>query len=218
MTECKKTNSVLSIGNKNDLQGRDELLFESLKKFYEKNDGSLEKIAPIIDGKSKISLRIIDCFVTSFSKNNQITCDTHNKHSTPIHKSYKCNLNAYHGKYFSIFKRTQRINVLCGENKILNTTIAQLNFFRWIIENKILEKVEQYYDDICKELYENSGKDKKNGAKQYTSNNTNNTNNTTNNTNDTNDTNDANYGELEYSIRSKKDKNAGCIDIKISLR
>jgi hypothetical protein len=90
---------------------------------------------------------MIDCFVSEFSKKRGILC----ANKQLVHKSYKNNLNAYHGKYFSIFKRTERINVEYN-GKVLNTTIAQLNFFRWIIENKILNKIEQYYDDLCTEL------------------------------------------------------------------
>ena len=46
---------------------KQDLLMSSLQKFYLKKD-NIAKIKKILYGKSKISLRIIDWFVTNFSK------------------------------------------------------------------------------------------------------------------------------------------------------
>lgn len=157
---------------------RDQLLFKKLKCDYKKIgfDG-IKKIEPIINGTSKVSLRIIEWFVTSFSKKQknfygQIIKNNDTIDNTNIYRSYKNNLNAYHGRHFSIFKRTKKICVSCNkdcniniesrykekennEDKIyMNTTIAQLNFFKWILENNLLTHIENNYDKICCELYE----------------------------------------------------------------
>ena len=58
--------------------GRDDLLMDSLIKFY-RNDANISKMMPIITGKSPISLRIIDWFVTNYSKKNNIMIVSHNK-------------------------------------------------------------------------------------------------------------------------------------------
>ena len=34
----------------------------------------------------------------------------------------------------------------------METTIGQLNFFKWAIDNKILDYIEQYYDDIERDM------------------------------------------------------------------
>ena len=44
-----------------------DVLFESLKKYY-KNTEIMDKLLSILSGKDKISLRIIDWFVTNYSK------------------------------------------------------------------------------------------------------------------------------------------------------
>ena len=50
---------------------KQKLLYDSLKKFYKKND-NVEMLDKIINGSSKLSLRIIDWFVTNYSKKNTI--------------------------------------------------------------------------------------------------------------------------------------------------
>ena len=46
---------------------QNSLLLKKLLEFYEK-DGNMEKILPIINGESIISLRLIDWFATNYSK------------------------------------------------------------------------------------------------------------------------------------------------------
>ena len=46
---------------------QNELLLKNLLEFYE-NEENLEKMLKIITGESKISLRIVDWFVTNYSK------------------------------------------------------------------------------------------------------------------------------------------------------
>ena len=48
---------------------RSELLMTSLEDFFKKKE-NINKILPIINGTSKISLRVIDWFVTNYSKKN----------------------------------------------------------------------------------------------------------------------------------------------------
>lgn len=50
---------------------KQKLLHDSLKKFYKKNE-RVEVLDTIINGSSKLSLRIIDWFVTNYSKKNTI--------------------------------------------------------------------------------------------------------------------------------------------------
>ena len=46
---------------------QNSILLENLMKFYKKSN-NIDKILPIINGESKISLRLIDWFVTNYSK------------------------------------------------------------------------------------------------------------------------------------------------------
>ena len=52
---------------------------------------------------------------------------------------YKNQLKAYAKIYFDPFCRRDRINFIYGKGDELLTTVGQLNFFRWAIENNIIE-------------------------------------------------------------------------------
>lgn len=189
------------------LSGRDDLLLDSLRKYYAV-PSRIDKIAPIINGESNISLRIIDHFVTSFAPTFGITCHERDKF-TSVYESYKKNLKAFQGKYFSIFKRTNKINFEYQTGKCLTTTIAQLNFFKWILEYKILEKVEKHYDEICKDLSTKAVKKQKGSGSSDDVD--------PSGAGDSQKNTGQQAGDVGYTIRGKRD-NSGDIDIIINIR
>jgi hypothetical protein len=123
---------------------------QSLINFFT-NRENLDQIIPIITGKSKISLRILDWFVTNYSKKNnihyQITINDKIKNFI-VYLDYKSQLKAYNKKTFDPFCRRERISFIDHDNNELITTVGQLNFFRWAIENNILEYIRENYDII----------------------------------------------------------------------
>jgi hypothetical protein len=54
--------------------------------------------------------------------------------------NYKSQLKAYSKKQFDPFCRRERIEFSIGKKKII-TTIGQLNFFKWAIDNLIIEYI-----------------------------------------------------------------------------
>ena len=44
----------------------------------------------------------------------------------------------------------------------METTIGQLNFFKWAIDNKILDYIEKYYVDIEKDMNSRNGSSRRN--------------------------------------------------------
>ena len=69
------------------------ILLENLMKFYNKNN-NIDKILPIINGESKISLRLIDWFVTNYSKKHFTIIKSENKRFK-VYLDYKLKLKAY---------------------------------------------------------------------------------------------------------------------------
>ena len=150
--------STSSVGKSGQTQN--ELLLTNLLAFYEKND-HMERLIKIINGQSNISLRIIDWFVTNYAKKNftMYSIPTKNKCSTVINdqdnvvrfkvfNNYKLELKAYSKVRFDPFSRRERIMIPYKDNTCLQTTIGQLNFFKWAIENQVLEYIENHYDEI----------------------------------------------------------------------
>ena len=165
----------------NNIVGRKELLMKSLTKFFTK-DNNIDYILPIVGGSSKISLRIIDWFVTNFAKKNNTSFISEDKFGQSkqfiVHLSYKSQLKAYSKKQFDPFCRRERISFHYNKDQQLTTTVGQLNFFRRAIDNKVLEYIQNNLKEIeddmntsVRKIYNKknaSKKNKKGGDSQVT--------------------------------------------------
>lgn len=140
------------------LNTQNDLLMKNLMDFYG-NKPNLSRMMSIINGESKISLRIVDWFVTNFAKKYYTVYDLHTQRGTmqdtirfKVYNDYKLKLKAYSKRKFDPFCRWERISIPYDDEKYMETTIGQLNFFKWAIENKIVEFIETNYDDIEKDM------------------------------------------------------------------
>ena len=127
---------------------KQDLLMQSLITFFS-NKKNIDIILLIIEGKAKISLRLIDWFVTNYCKKNTVRYYI-NKKGLPkkqidIHLNYKTQLKSFSKKQFDPFRRDERILFEYNSEKKLSltTTVGQLNFFRWVIKNNILTYIEK---------------------------------------------------------------------------
>ena len=94
------TSNTFSIESKSDL------LLKTLKTYF--TEERFKCVLPIITGNSKISLRVIDWFVTNYSKKNQIIykiTENNEECYINIHNHYRSQLNAYGKKYIDPFCR-----------------------------------------------------------------------------------------------------------------
>jgi hypothetical protein len=121
-----------------------ELLFFSLKKYFTISDNILI-IKNIIDGhvNSKLSLRLIDWYVTNYCKNNNVVYSINKNEYFNVYMNYRSQLKAFKKIQFDPFRRRERIIFKFNDIDYINTTIGQLNFFRWAIENKVIENLEK---------------------------------------------------------------------------
>jgi len=148
--ECtlQNANSVTMIHSKKDL-----LMNSLLQFFYHKEN--LDIVIPIITGKSNISLRILDWFVTNYSKKKNINYQIEDKGKIKnfiVYLDYKSQLKAYSKRNFDPFCRRERISFIGHDTQELTTTVGQLNFFRWAIENNIIEYIYKNYEFIEKDM------------------------------------------------------------------
>jgi hypothetical protein len=113
----------------------------------------------IINSHTKISIRLIDYFITKYSKLHKISYK-YNEQIINIYSSYKQQLKAYQKKHFDPFSRGDRIPYFINETCII-TTIGQLNFFRWFISKNILEYILSNQQAIENEMNYKNRIDKK---------------------------------------------------------
>jgi hypothetical protein len=131
---------------------QNELLLNNLMDFY-KNDNILTKMLKIITGESKISLRIVDWFATNYAKKYYtLYTITDSSRRFKVYFDYKLKLKAYSKKRFDPFCRWDRISIPYKDETSIETTIGQLNFFKWAIENDVIKYIEENYDIIEKDM------------------------------------------------------------------
>ena len=159
-----------------------ELLLSSLTSFYSKNDNYLLTLKDIIDGKFPLSLRMIDWLVTIYAKNNNMVywiCLTDNKiylnlpennsnnfKKINLYLDYRSQLKSFKKINFDSFRRHDRITYISNKGTSIETTIGQLNFFKWAFTNNVinyaLENQKYIYENMSKNSYKRITKNKKN--------------------------------------------------------
>lgn len=129
-----------------------ELIISSLQKFYG-NYTDIESILPYLQGSADLSLRLIDWFVTNYCRKHFIGY-TLNGQEFLVYISYKSQLKAYSKQYFDPNCRRERIMFQIPGHEPFLTTVGKLNFFRWAIETKLLDYIQEHYEDIQNERNE----------------------------------------------------------------
>jgi len=126
---------------------QNDLLMTNLMKFYEE-DNNLDKMLKIINGESPISLRIIDWFATNYAKKFFTVYEVGANRRFKVYVDYKLKLKAYSKRRFDPFCRWDRITIPYGNGTFIQTTIGQLNFFKWALENGVVAYIENNYATI----------------------------------------------------------------------
>jgi hypothetical protein len=154
------------------------LLLTSLTEFYNKNEKYKYLFKEIIEGKHKLSLRIIEWLVTHYAKSHNIYYwidenktiykelpdDIQGGHrKVNLYQDYRAQLKSYSKFNFDSFRRHYRITFFINlETKVhVETTVGQLNFFRWIFNNNVIDYALENYDSIyTRMINSNSNKNK----------------------------------------------------------
>ena len=147
---------------------QNDLLMNCLLEFYT-DKTRLHQMMNIINGESNISLRIVDWFVTNYAKKYytvyELSTKANNSSRFKVYNDYKLKLKAYSKRRFDPFCRWERITIPYDDDNYMETTIGQLNFFKWAIEHEIIDYITKNYNEIEKDMNErNSISKKKNGT------------------------------------------------------
>ena len=128
-----------------------------LEKFFQSQpDKEIERMNDIINGSNIVSLRFLDWFVTRYCYLYKLSININTPYNKDINFniniSYKAQLKSYKKKYFDPFRRKKKFFFVIEKNNnnklIILTTIGQLNFFRWVISNDIINYTENNYKNI----------------------------------------------------------------------
>jgi hypothetical protein len=131
---------------KRRIECKPELVISSLQRFYSSHP-EINKVIEYLTGDAPLSLRIIDWFVTKYSRKNFIRYQL-NGQDFLVYLSYKGQLKAYSKQYFDPNCRRERIMFkIPGHDQFL-TTIGKLNFFRWALESNILDYIKDHEEEI----------------------------------------------------------------------
>lgn len=142
---------------------REELLMGGLIQFFSQ-PYNLNQLLPILDGTSPLSLRVLDWFVTNYSKQYDIIYSIKKGEQIRqfvVHNHYKAQLKGYSKRQFDPFCRRKRVFLEFGVNQEVETTVGQLNFFKWAIENKVLDYVQNNLQAIVDDMNLRGSKAKK---------------------------------------------------------
>jgi hypothetical protein len=103
------------------------------------NEQNIQIILDIINNKLQMSCRLLDRFVTKYPREN---------------KDYEDKLMTYSKIYFDPFRRLRKVDYSFGNINFVSS-IGQLNFFRWAIQNGIIDYVVAHREAIINSMKQN---------------------------------------------------------------
>jgi hypothetical protein len=192
----------------------------NLMKFYDE-DNNLEKMLKIINGESPISLRIIDWFATNYAKKFFTVYEVGANRRFKVYVDYKLKLKAYSKRRFDPFCRWDRITIPYSNGTFIQTTIGQLNFFKWALENGVVAYIESHYGTIEDDMNARNSTSRRNNGTASTDvsedSNTINNDNSTNSNSNSNNNNKTRKKREELSISATKSIKKETVEIVVSF-
>ena len=142
------------------------LLLTSLTNYYQKHPHFRKILYEVVEGLSPLSLRVIDWFVTHYARTNPVlywideTTDTlvenypanggAHLRKFNLYLDYRAQMKSYTKVYLDPFRRHERITFVLETTplKSMETTVGQLNFFRWALQNHVVDYIMQHLTEI----------------------------------------------------------------------
>jgi hypothetical protein len=118
-------------------------LEQTIDNWYEEDSSRKERFEQIINGQAGFSLREIDHFVTNMTvRKPVIFLNPKNGKIVDVNSDYRDLLRCYHKFGFDSF------------NRVGGHYLKQKNFFRWAMENGIVDYVSQHVREIEADMAE----------------------------------------------------------------
>ena len=152
------------------LSSKETYHFKRVDNFFRSQDiQNIIRMLKIIDGSHRISLRLLDWFVTRYSKQHNIVINNivdNEDDNFAVHISYKAQLKSFKKRYFDPFRRRKKFWYSYNydkkdQSKRFITTIGQLNFFRWAFTNGVIQYIDDNYKLVGNAMQMANKEDKK---------------------------------------------------------
>jgi hypothetical protein len=126
-------------------------------------------LIPIVTQTYDVSLRVVDWFVTNYTKRHKIIHMLNvngTQEPISIFSLYKDSLRHWRRKLFDPFRRRERVYFSNPDNisQIYETTCAQLNFLKWAFSYGILEQARLHLKQVEADMNKTLNESKKRRA------------------------------------------------------
>jgi hypothetical protein len=151
-------------------EGREHRIMRPLLEFFSHNANFKQFLDVVVFKTRNLPLRLLDWFVTNYSKKNDVCYKIKRPNGIletfRVYRSYRAQLKGSKKKEFDPFCRGETITLeyespVDGEKVAFETAICQLKFFKWAIENLVLDYVETNYNPIYEDMKLNNSKSSK---------------------------------------------------------
>lgn len=149
------------------METREQRLLRPLLDFFSKESNFQTFVDVVVLKTKNIPLRLLEWFVTNYAKKNDVSYDIKRPSGRiehfGVYRSYRAQLKGSKKKEFDPCCRGQTITLEYESpndhiTTLFETATCQLNFFKWAIENLVLNYVETHYDVIYHDMRDNSKK------------------------------------------------------------
>lgn len=134
----------------------------SLREFFDDEENTSVMLKIIRN--EIMSLRTLDWFVSNYSKKKNVMFTTSTGKLFNVFMEYKSQLKSYSKRMFDPFNRGDRIAFDDLDGSEIYTTCGQLNFFRWVIKNDIVNECMKNISEVEEDMTQ-SMKQRKTAAK-----------------------------------------------------
>lgn len=132
--------------NKNYDQKK-EVIKSSIYNYFSKHPEYIEDLNQIINNKknSPVNIKSIFWFLEEYCKETPVFID-----NVLIYSKYKTSLKVYSKKFFQVHRRGEKFLFQINGYEI-NSSISQLNFFKWAFKNQVIPFLNKNISYIQKE-------------------------------------------------------------------
>lgn len=142
-----KSPKFLQCADDSEFSLRDLCLLNCCITWFNADESRTTQLYDILSKRSGVSLRLVDWLVTNASKTSTIV--VYNK-GIPVDAfvDYRRRLSSHTKRNFDAFARRKRITLTFFGNIRRQSSLAQLNFFKYIIDRNLFEYCKSHRDEI----------------------------------------------------------------------